>query len=65
MVVDGNTSVIYSDDNGNTWERSKEMSEQSSEATLVEADGRLYMFVRHGGYYVSEDDGTTWSSKKM
>lgn len=61
---DGNTSVIYSDDNGKTWYRSDDMKEQSSEAALVEADGRIYMFTRHGGYYVSEDDGDTWSSKK-
>ena len=61
---DGNTSVIYSDDNGKTWQRSDGMTSQSSEAALVEADGRIYMFTRHGGYYVSEDDGETWSSKK-
>ena len=61
---DGNTSVIYSDDGGETWHRSADMSEQSSEAALVEADGRIYMFTRHGGYYVSEDDGKTWSKKK-
>ena len=61
---DGNTSVIYSDDDGKTWYRSKDMKEQSSEAALVEADGRIYMFTRHGGYYVSEDNGETWSDKK-
>ena len=61
---DGNTSVIYSDDNGKTWQRSDGMTSQSSEAALVEADGRIYMFTRHGGYYVSEDDGETWSDKK-
>ncbi len=61
---DGNTSVIYSDDDGKTWQRCEDMKEQSSEAALVEADGRIYMFTRHGGYYVSEDNGVTWSSKK-
>ena len=62
---DGNTSVIYSDDNGENWYRSDDdMKEQSSEAALVEADGRIYMFTRHGGYYVSENNGETWSSKK-
>lgn len=61
---DGNTSVIYSDDNGETWTRSEPMARQSSEATLVEADGKLYMFTRHGGYYVSSDNGTTWGSKQ-
>ncbi|MBQ8856672.1 MAG: discoidin domain-containing protein, partial [Lachnospiraceae bacterium] len=58
------TSVIYSDDGGKTWERSANMSNNSSEAAIAEADGRLYMFTRHGGYYVSEDWGETWSSKK-
>lgn len=62
--VDGATSVIYSDDNGATWNRSADMTEQSSEATLVEADGKLYMFTRHGGYYVSTDNGTTWGGRQ-
>lgn len=57
------TSVIYSDNQGQTWHRSADMSSESSEATLVEADGRIYMFTRHGGYYVSEDYGTTWSDR--
>lgn len=61
---DGHTSVIYSDNNGKTWHRSDDMTSQSSEAALVEADGRIYMFTRHGGYYVSEDAGETWSDKK-
>ena len=58
------SSVIYSDDQGQTWHRSADMKEQSSEASIVEADGRLYLFTRHGGYYVSEDNGTTWSDKQ-
>ncbi len=58
------TSVIYSDDQGQTWHRSADMNEESSEASIVEADGRLYLFTRHGGYYVSEDYGTTWSDKQ-
>lgn len=62
--TDGNTSVIYSDDGGKTWTRSADMSDQSSEATMVEADGTIYMFTRHGGYYYSTDNGTTWSSKQ-
>lgn len=61
---DGNTSVIYSDDGGVTWTRSKDMSNQSSEAALVEADGNIYMFTRHGGYYVSKDNGATWGSRQ-
>lgn len=58
------TSVIYSDDQGQTWHRSADMKEQSSEASIVEADGRLYLFTRHSGYYVSEDNGETWSEKQ-
>ena len=61
---DGHTSVIYSDNNGKTWDRGAAVAEQTSEAALVEADGRIYMFTRHGGYYVSEDKGETWSEKK-
>ena len=61
---DGNTSVIYSDDGGTTWTRSAGMTSQSSEAALAEADGRIYMFTRHGGYYVSADKGTTWGGKQ-
>lgn len=62
--ADGNTSVIYSDDGGATWTRSADMAEQTSEATICEVNGTLYMFTRHGGYYVSTDNGTTWSSQK-
>lgn len=62
--ADGNSSVIYSDDNGKTWERGKNLSWQTSEATVVEADGRLYMFARHGGYAVSTDGGETWSERQ-
>ena len=58
------TSVIYSDDNGINWKRSADMTSESSEATLVEAGGHIYMFTRKGGYYVSEDHGETWSEKK-
>ena len=61
---DGNTSVIYSDDGGQTWTRSKNIPEQTSEATLTEVNGKIYMFTRHGGYYVSEDHGTTWGAKQ-
>ncbi len=62
--VDGNSMAIYSDDGGQTWTRGADAPSQSSEATIVEADGRLYMFTRHGGYYVSNDWGATWSAKK-
>lgn len=61
---DGNTSVIYSDDGGQTWTRSKDIPDQTSEATLTEVNGKIYMFTRHGGYYVSEDHGATWGSRR-
>lgn len=61
--ADGKSSVIYSDD-GKNWKRSEELSWQTSEATVVEADGRLYMFARHGGYAVSTDNGETWSNRQ-
>ena len=62
--ADDNSSVIYSDDNGKTWERGEDLSWQTSEATVAEADGRLYMFARHGGYAVSTDGGETWSERQ-
>lgn len=65
---DGKTSVIYSDDNGKTWKRSEDMNVQTSEASISEVtvggENYLYMFTRHGGYFVSKDDGETWSDKK-
>lgn len=65
---DGKTSVIYSDDNGKTWTRSADMNMQTSEASIsevvVNGTNYLYMFTRHGGYFVSEDDGATWSAQK-
>lgn len=61
---DGNTSVIYSDDGGQTWTRSRNIPERTSEATLTEVNGKIYMFTRHGGYYVSEDHGATWGSRQ-
>lgn len=65
---DGNTSVIYSDDGGQTWTRSADMNVQTSEASISEVtvndQNYLYMFTRHGGYFVSEDDGTTWSNRQ-
>lgn len=62
--ADGNTSVIYSDDGGQTWTRSNNIPDQTSEATLTEVNGKIYMFTRHGGYYVSEDHGATWGSRQ-
>lgn len=60
---DGVSSVIYSDD-GETWHRSESLDRQTSEATVVEADGKLYMFARHGVYAVSNDDGATWEQER-
>ncbi len=61
---DKNSTVIYSDDQGETWKRGQSVSGWSSEAVVTEADGKLYMFTRHGGYYVSDNFGETWSEKK-
>lgn len=61
---DRNSACIYSDDGGLTWERGASVPQVSSEAAIVEADGRLYIFTRHGGYNVSDDWGETWSEKK-
>lgn len=59
------TSVIYSDDQGKTWQRSANMDSGTSEATITEADGKLYMFTRGAsGYYVSTDNGATWGDKQ-
>lgn len=60
---DGVSSVIYSDD-GETWHRSESLDRQTSEATVVEDDGRLYMFARHGVYAVSNDGGATWEQER-
>lgn len=60
---DGHTSTIYSDD-GVTWHRSNNLQNQTSESTVVEADGRLYLFARHGWYAVSTDNGVTWRDEK-
>lgn len=54
---DKNSVAIYSDDGGKTWERGQSVSGWSSEAVVTEANGKLYMFTRHGGYYVSSDFG--------
>lgn len=65
---DGNTSVIYSDDGGVTWTRSADMKVQTSEASISEVtlngQNYLYMFTRHGGYFVSRDNGTTWDDRQ-
>lgn len=60
---DGNASVIYSDD-GVTWKRSTSLQHQTSESTVVEVDGVLYLFARHGWYAVSHDGGATWEEER-
>ncbi len=62
--TDGATSVIYSDDGGETWSVGNYVKEQTSEATMVEINGKIYMFTRHGGYYVSDDYGETWGPRQ-
>ena len=61
---DRNSVAIYSDDGGKTWTRGQSVTSQSSEAVVTEANGKLYMFTRHGGYYTSEDFGATWSNRQ-
>ncbi len=56
--------VVYSDDNGETWQISNRASVRGDEAKVVElADGRILMSIRHEGnrwYNISEDGGVTW-----
>lgn len=57
--------VVYSDDNGETWQISGRASQRGDEAKVVElADGRILMSIRHEGerwYNLSEDGGVTWN----
>ena len=59
-----NNYVVYSDDNGQTWQVSGRASVGGDEAKVTElADGRILMSIRHGGnrwYNISEDGGETW-----
>ena len=56
--------VVYSDDNGETWQLSGRASRRGDEAKVVElSDGRILMSIRHEGerwYNISEDGGLTW-----
>ncbi len=66
-----NVSTVYSDDNGETWQRGKETSVKlalgkTSEAQIVALpDGSLRMYARNAGDYVayadSTDGGVSWS----
>lgn len=57
--------LLYSDDNGNTWQLSKPAFTNGNEAKVVElTDGRILMSIRQDGrraYCLSDDGGTTWS----
>ena len=58
---DDKSCAIYSDDGGKTWTRGADVAAWSSESVVTEADGKLYLFTRHGNaYYVSNDWGETW-----
>lgn len=61
-----NNYVIYSDDNGETWNISGKASTGGDEAKVVElTDGRILMSIRHGGarwYNISNDGGLTWNA---
>ena len=56
--------VVYSDDNGETWNVSGRASVGGDEAKVTElVDGRILMSIRHGGnrwYNISNDGGLTW-----
>ena len=56
--------VVYSDDNGMSWNLSSRASQHGDEAKVVElVDGRILMSIRHEGerwYNISEDGGETW-----
>lgn len=58
--------VVYSDDNGETWNVSGRASVGGDEAKVTElVDGRILMSIRHGGnrwYNISSDGGLTWQS---
>ncbi|MBQ7801722.1 MAG: S-layer homology domain-containing protein [Oscillospiraceae bacterium] len=58
---DGFTSTIYSTDNGATWERGANLSSQSSEAALAEANGQVYLFNRYGQCCYTSDYGESWT----
>ena len=59
-----NDYVLYSDDNGETWQCSQRAYTGGDEAKVVELrDGRILMSIRHKGerwFNISEDGGVTW-----
>lgn len=60
-----NDYVLYSDDNGETWQCSQRACTGGDEAKVVELrDGSILMSIRHQGerwFNISEDGGVTWS----
>lgn len=62
-----NNYVVYSDDNGETWQLSACACHGGDEAKVVElSDGRILMSIRHEGrrwYNVSTDGGATWQEE--
>lgn len=56
--------VVYSDDNGHTWQVSERAFEGGDEAKVIElANGRVLMSIRQNGtrgYALSDDGGETW-----
>ncbi|MCD7826929.1 MAG: glycoside hydrolase [Clostridiales bacterium] len=73
-VTRENVSTIYSDDNGETWQRGDETSirlgvGKTSEAQIVSLpDGSLRMYARNGSDYIayadSTDGGVSWTKFK-
>lgn len=59
--------VIYSDDNGRSWQRSAIAFAGGDEAKLLQlADGRILISVRQNGargFNTSSDDGATWATQ--
>ena len=59
-----NDYVLYSDDNGESWQCSQRACKGGDEAKVVELrDGRILMSIRHQGerwFNISEDGGVTW-----
>lgn len=59
-----NDYVLYSDDNGETWQCSQRACVGGDEAKVVELrDDRILMSIRHQGerwFNISEDGGITW-----
>lgn len=59
--------VVYSDDNGNTWQMSECAYRAGDEAKVIElSDGKVLMSIRQNGargYNISEDAGVHWGQQ--